>query len=67
MESFLSKKDINLLEERIQITSNKIKEKSRIGEEFMSNEDNLRSYVRIQYLLGEPCWGICSPVNYYYK
>ena len=68
MDNFIKKKDRNIIEERVNITSIKINERRRYGEEFLSNEENLRSYVRVQFLLGEPCWGNYSPVsNFSYR
>jgi hypothetical protein len=63
MENFINKKDQEIVDQRIKIAFHKINERKRYGEIFLSNEDNLRSYVRLQYLLGEPCWGNYSPVN----
>ena len=63
MDNFIKKKDMEIVEERIKITSIKIKERKRYGEEFLSDKENLRSYVRVQFILGEPCWGNYSPVN----
>ena len=63
MKNFLLKKDREIVEERIKITSHKINERKRYTEHFLLCNEDLRSYVRIQYLLGEPCWGDYSPVN----
>ena len=63
MDNFIKKKEMEIVEERIKITSIKINERKRYGEEFLSYKENLRSYVRVQFLLGEPCWGNYSPVN----
>ncbi len=61
MENFIKKSDVDILEKRIEIFKNKISFTK--FNNFLSNEQNLRSYVRLQYLLGEPCWGSCSPAN----
>ena len=61
MENFIKKSDTNIVEERIEIAKNKLSFKKL--DSFLSDEENIRSYVRLQYLLGEPCWGNCSPVS----
>tara|TARA_B100000161_G_C33487837_1_gene385592 strand:- start:599 stop:835 length:237 start_codon:yes stop_codon:yes gene_type:complete len=63
MDNFIKKKDREIIEERVKITSIKVNERKRFGGQFLSHEENLRSYVRVQFLLGEPCWGDYSPVN----
>lgn len=64
MDNFLNKKDIKLVEDRIEITYNKIRLVKRPNEEFLFFDDNLNSYVRTMYLLGEPCWGKYSSLKF---
>ena len=62
MVNFLSKKDILLVEERLKIIKEKYERTSKLNVYFkITNE--LRSYVRVQYQLGEPCWGRNSPIK----
>lgn len=61
MENFIKKSDNNVIEERISILKNKVSENN--NESFFSDKENIRSYVRVQYILGEPCWGNCSPIS----
>ena len=63
MNSFHKKKDMEIVLERIEITRLRINVKKRYTEEFLQNEENLNSYVRTMYLLGEPCWGRYSSLN----
>ena len=63
MNNFLSKKDIFITNDRIKITYYKIRLIKRNTENFLFFEDNLDSYVRTMYLLGEPCWGRYSTLN----
>ena len=62
MENFLSKKDILLVEERAKIIKKKYGNYYKKNK-FIDNIEEIRSYVRIQYSLGEPCWGRNSPIN----
>jgi len=59
MENFIKKSDNNIIEERISIVKKKVSESNNS----VWHKENIRSYVRIQYILGEPCWGKCSPIN----
>ena len=61
MKNFLSKKDILLIEERLKIIKKKYEVTYKINVSFEITDD-LRSYVRVQYQLGEPCWGRNSPI-----
>lgn len=63
MNSFHKKKDMEIISERIEIARFRINVKKRCTEEFLQNEENLNSYVRTMYLLGEPCWGRYSSLN----
>jgi hypothetical protein len=63
MNSFFNKKNEDVINKRIKITYDKIRLNKQTEEVFSFFDDNLESYVRIMYLLGEPCWGKCSPVN----
>ena len=63
MDSFINKKNMEIIAERIIILSKKLELFRSSGEEFLQHRDNLESYVRIQFLLGEPCWGKFSPAN----
>ena len=63
MNSFIKKDDIDIIQERIELLSVKMKLNRKLGETFLKYQDNLEMYVRIAYLLGEPCWGRYSPVN----
>ena len=63
MNSFYRKKDLEVILERIKIATFRINVKERYTEEFLQNQENLNSYVRTMYLLGEPCWGRYSTLN----
>ena len=63
MNNFLSKKDIFITNDRIKVTYYKIRLIKRNTETVLFFEDNLDSYVRTMYLLGEPCWGRYSTLN----
>ncbi len=63
MDSFINKKNMEIIAERIIILSKKLELFRSSGEDFLQYRDNLESYVRIQFMLGEPCWGKFSPAN----
>jgi len=63
MDSFFDDKNYNVVIKRLKITYDKISINKNIREEFLLYHDNLESYVRTMYLLGEPCWGKFSSIN----
>ena len=62
MENFIKKSDNIIIEERINILKNKMY-KNNDNNLSLSTNENIDSYVRIQYLLGEPCWGKYSIIS----
>lgn len=62
MDNFIKKSDNDIIEDRTNILKDKIY-KNNNNNLSLSNTENINSYVRVQYLLGEPCWGKYSIIS----
>ena len=63
MNDFIAKKNHIIVDERVKILNLKIKLKLNPREFVLYDDNNLLSYVRTMFLLGEPCWGRYSTLN----
>ena len=58
---YFSQNDLKIINDRVKIVKNKIR---NIPYQKMLKKINIESYVRVQFILGEPCWGRRSPLRF---